>query len=480
MRPTRECRTRSRAPAALALARNALLPVLFLAIACGTPVEEPARELSPPPPRNVVVLVVDCLRADHVGAYGYHRPTTPNIDRLAADSLLFERAVSPSNWTKPSIASLITGTRVSQHRLTEGHASGDDGLLRSHVLSPDLVTIAEAFREAGHATGAFINQGHLAAYMGFDQGYDEYLADLHDPQVVERFAGWLDGIGERPFFAYLHLLDLHFPYTAQDHIDIFTEETGERRIKSMMRSDTAGFHELVETDGLSEADKREVAALYDGELLGVDDTVRRALAVLADRALYEDAFVVLTSDHGEAFWEHGRFEHGDDILWDEVVRVPLLIKLPGNRHAGRRLAETVRVIDVMPTLLEAQALSAVPGIGGLPLLTRTPSGLEPRIPEAPAIAETSDLDGPKAIYRGDLKFLFGAEPGDVRVFDLATDPGETRDLADELAPSVLAAARADLDRLLAEGAAFAERLSLTETELRPEEIEKLRALGYIR
>lgn len=441
---------------------------------------EPEPEPLPPAPlANVVVVVVDCLRADHVGAYGYARATTPNIDRLAADSILFERPISASNWTKPSVASLITGTRVSQHRLTEGHASGSDGLLRSHVLSPDLVTLAEAMREAGLATGAFINQGHLAAYMGFDQGYDVYQADLHDPGVVDAFETWIDTLGDRPFFAYLHLLDLHFPYTPQEHIDRFSDVVGERRIKEMLRRNTGEFRRRLDAGELTEEERREVEALYDGELIGADDTVRRALDAMRSRGLYEDSFVVLTSDHGEAFWEHGRFEHGEDILWDEVLRVPLLLKLPDNRYAGRRAGETVRVIDVMPTLLEALGRPIPDGIGGFPLLARTREGLEIRIPDEPAVAETSDLAGPKAIYIGDLKYLFGSEPGDVQVYDLATDPGETRDLADQLAPSVLAAARGTLERLMAEGEAFAERLELGSTALQPEEIEKLRALGYI-
>lgn len=432
---------------------------------------------------NVIVILVDCLRAGHMGAYGYERSTTPNMDRLAAESVLFEHAVAASNWTKPSVASLFTGAWVSQHLLTEGHvAAGEGGPMRSQVLAPELVTLAELASEAGMATGGFVNQGHLAEYMGFAQGFDRYRTGLDDHGVVEAFAGWLTGARGRPFFAYLHLVDLHFPYTPQEHIDRFNDEIQPRRMKALIREDGAGFRARVAAGELSDADRREVRGLYDGELLGVDDTVRKALDVLRVNDLYDDTLVVLTSDHGEALFEHGAFEHGGDLMWEPVLHVPLLIKLPGGRHGGRRVPGPVGLVDVLPTIAVALGATPPPGIGGRALLSPGPDGtLEAMRPaDHLALAEPTVAGAPRALYLDTYKFLF--PPGATNpssVYDLGADPGEENDLVAGLDPALLARAQQRLYEIEVAASEFSRNLEVSEADLRPEELEKLRALGYI-
>lgn len=456
------------------------LAAATLACAPAAPEESPG----PAPAFNVVVILVDCLRADHMGAYGYQRPTTPNMDRLAAESIVFERAVSASNWTKPAVASLFTGAWVSQHRLTEGNAvaEGGEGPVRSQVLAPELDTLAELLSSAGMATGGFVNQGHLAGYMGFDQGFDRYRTGLGDHGVVQAFAGWMAGVRGRPFFAYLHFLDLHFPYTPQDHIDVFNDDILPRRMKSLIRDQGRAFRALVSSGGLSEIDHREVRGLYDGELLGADDTVRKALDVLRVNDLYDDTLVVLTSDHGEALFERGTFEHGGDLMHEEVLHVPLLVKPPGGQHAGRRITPTVSLVDVAPTVIASLGIPGPEGIGGLPLLTRAADGtLEIDVAEdRPILAEPTVPGAPTALYMDGFKFLFFPDvTGRSLVYDLTDDPGETVNLAASIDAPTLARARETLSSMLAANRAFAEDLVLTETELRPAEIAKLRALGYV-
>ena len=215
--------------------------------------EPPAAALHPH--HNVVVLLIDCLRADHVGAYGHTNATTPGIDRVAADAVRFEQAIAQTNWTKPSIVSLFTGTYLSQHTIAEGRLAGkteDDTVHARHVLIEDLTTMAESLSAAGFATAGFVNQGHLADYLGFGQGFDLYEAELHDPEVQSHFMEWVEGLEAERFFAYLHLLDLHFPYTPQDHIDIFNDGLTERVITPLISRGGRGFRQMVRDNELTQ------------------------------------------------------------------------------------------------------------------------------------------------------------------------------------------------------------------------------------
>ena len=428
---------------------------------------------------NVVVLLIDCLRADHVGAYGHTNPTTPHIDALAADGVRFEQAIAQTNWTKPSIVSLFTGTHLSAHTITEGRLagrSGDEAVAARHVLVDELTTMAEVLSAAGFLTGGFVNQGHLAEYLGFGQGFDVYETELHDPQVQSRFIEWVEGLDGARFFAYLHLLDLHFPYTPQDHIDVFNDDLSERVITPLVSRGGRGFRRYIANHQLTDENIRELKGLYDGELLGVDARVRHVLTFLKDRGLYENSLIVLTSDHGEAFFEHGTFEHGGDLLYSELVRVPLILKLPGGRHAGSVVASPVQVADILPTTLELFDLPALPNLGSRSVLGLIDGTAEPH----PVLTEITDEGGRKALYYEGHKFIFDMDTDDVEVFDYERDRLDQNDLAEALEPAAIEEARAVLDRLLRRNAVFAEGISTQERPLQEYELEKLRELGYIR
>lgn len=430
------------------------------------------------PRPHVLLVVIDCLGADHLGTYGYERPTSPNLDALASEGIVFERAIVQSNWTKPSMASMLTGTHVSQHRVTEGHIRErrEDGssALMSHVLSPDLQTLAELLAQAGYRTAGFVNQGHLTDYMGFDQGFDVYRHDLSDPEVELRFAAWLTTARGGPFFAFLHLLDLHFPYDPPDHVDRFADSIEPRVLKPAMRQ--GGARELIEDDALTEENVRELRALYDGEVLVVDDRVRRILQILRSNELYEDTLVVVTADHGEALLEHGLFEHGGSILYEEVLRVPWIMRLPGGERAGRRVDSVVQVADILPTVLDYLGLPPPAGIAGR---SAWPRVLGDDVGDGFALAETSDLDGPRAAYLGDLKVIFDGNLEALEVYDLHEDPRETDNLVGTVDPDRVAEVRRAVETRLEANARFAAGIRRGEVTLGAEQVEKLRALGYV-
>ena len=431
--------------------------------------------------QNVVILLLDCVRADHIGAYGYPRPTTPNLDALATDAVLFEQAISQSNWTKPSIVSLFTGTYLSQHLITDGRLGGrieDDGTVPTgHVMVEEFTTLAEYMSRGGFAAGGFVNQGHLPAHLGFAQGFDVYESGLHDPEVEQFFEAWVNQLGDRRFFAYLHLLDLHFPYTTQDHLDIFNDDLSERPMTRLMQSGAGGeeIRRRASTGGLSQENVHELIGLYDGELLGVDDRLGSVVRYLKASGLYDSTLIIVTADHGEAFLEHNYFEHGENLLYSELIRVPLIIKFPNRQHAGQRISAPAQLIDILPTLQEHFGLAASQEVGGTSLIGLIEGTASPHT----VLSELSDLDGRKALYHGGRKFIFQAS-GQAEVFDYTTDPLDLVNLADGVAAHILEEAKTILQELLTRNEEFAKEMAVAKRPLNQREIQRLRSLGYIR
>ena len=429
--------------------------------------------------QNVIVLLIDCLRADHVGAYGHPNPTTPNIDRLAADSVLFEQAIAQTNWTKPSVVSLFSSLYLSQHRVIEGPLRGrvnSSNVPSGHILVDEFTTMAEYFSGAGFMTGGFVNQAHMPDYLGFGQGFHSYYADLNDPDVQDNFFRWVGQLRDRRFFAYLHLLDLHFPYVPQDRFDLFTDDVPDKVIKRLMVSDPEGFRELVDRNQLTPQNIQELTGLYDGELLGVDDRVGALIRFLKAENLYDKSLVVLTADHGEAFLEHGYFEHGGDLLYSELIRVPLLVKFPDNEYAGKRVPSPVQLIDILPTLQEYFGIQRTGEIGGTSLMALTQGGTDSHL----VLSEVGGRNGSVALYHDGYKFIFDMDTDAVEVFDYGQDPLDLVDLSGSVERSLIEQARVVLEERLRANEKYAAAVAVEERPLGPLEIDKLRALGYIR
>jgi len=316
----------------------------------------------------VILYLVDTLRADHLGLYGYRRDTAPALSRFARDGVVFDTAIASSSWTKPSVASLFTSLPPAEHRCVQFYTP----------LDPSLVTLAERLRDGGYMTGAVVaNRLVLARDAHFDQGFT-YFASPPEPQraaqVVDEALRFLDARRGLPTFLYVHALDPHSPYAPPPPFD--------RRFGPP----PGPAHPAAEPyDYRVPADLSRIVAQYDGEIAYGDQEFGRLVRELKARGLYDRAMIVFVSDHGEEFLDHGDWVHGH-ALYDELVRVPLVVKYPRNRNAGRRVESQVQLLDVLPTILKSQGLPVPdpPAIAGRPL----DESLGPRFRERPVVFET--------------------------------------------------------------------------------------------
>lgn len=307
---------------------------------------EPAEDLPP----SLVLVSLDTVRADHLSLYGYERPTTPRLEGLARESLVFTRSLSSSSWTLPSTATLLTGLLPAQH-----------GALRVNKRLPDaVVTVAERLRDAGYRTAALTDGGFVGFPFGFCQGFHRYdvtPGKAWDPRAKDsartfgEAADWVRRNQHRPFFLFLHTYEAHQPYLRREGF-----------ADPFLRPDLRGRKELRKRANPRQPppDPRELetmVALYDGEIARADHYLGGFLDALGEEGLTRNAAVIVTSDHGEEFLEHGDLEHGFGKVFDPNVLVPLVARLPGGAGGGRRIGSPVSGIDVAPTLL---ALAGLP------------------------------------------------------------------------------------------------------------------------
>jgi choline-sulfatase len=405
------------------------------------------------PPRgaerpHIVLVTLDTTRADRMGFLGSQRGLTPRLDALAREAVVFERAYAQAPITTVSHATILTGTYPRFHRVN------DFGV----PLPASVPYLPELLRARGYDTAAFVGslildpRGALAP--GFDRGFETYDAgfrirrgredryqtmERRAEAVVERARQWLEARKAGPFLLWVHLYDAHDPYEAP-----------------------APFG------------RRFAAAAYDGEIAYVDAQVGRLVDGLRARGLYDDTVLAVLADHGEALGEHGETTHGV-FLYDATIQVPLLLKLPGGRLAGRRAKVRAGLVDLAPTVLQAAGAPVPAAMQGESLL---PWIEAPSPPERPAYAETDYPRrafgwSPLASWRSD-RFLFVQAPRR-ELYDLTADPAARRNLADLRGPAA--------DSIAAQMEAFRGRTSAGEPAagrpIDPELAEKLAALGYV-
>jgi len=405
-----------------------------------------------------------------MGLYGYERDTTPRLDAFAAESVVYDRAISPTSWTLPAHASLFTGKFTTSHGARydpEGPlrlAAAFDGRpefegFRARGLGGGQVTLAGMLSDAGYTTAAVVAGPWLKKGMGLDAGFQHHDdADIHSergrtaPEVTDAALAWLrDGVAS-PFFLFLNYFDPHGPYRPPvDYFAPFLPETPNPIPKQR----------LVE----------EVNAYYDGELRYMDHHIGRLFDGLRELGLYDDAWIIVTADHGELLGERGLFGHGKSL--DEVlVRIPMIVKYPAGEVAPGRSEVPVQLVDVLPTIALRLGLALPPDVQGTPLGT----GGHPVVSEVYPLEIVEGSHGDvRAWYEGDLKLVSSAN-GNRALYDLAKDPREERSIGWQHPEKVAAMERA-LDAYLAslpkppadEGGA----------ELSPETQEALRGLGYL-
>lgn len=468
---------------------------------------------APAPARpNVVLISVDTLRADHLNCYGYKaRRISPNIDALAAEGVLFENHMASSPWTTPSHMSLFTGLSPSSHGMTTPFWALMTGLAVNDTdrLPASRLTLAEALAARGYATAAFTGGLAVDPRLGFDQGFSRYetsMFKLSQPNMDAMYR-WIREQEQRPFFLFFHTFEAHFPYLQTFFL---AEQLGPgpaRQVRAALGSIAGeaardGYTarllfrattEFRETEGVG----RDVCeALYDGGIRSVDAWVGQLVGMLRREGLFDNTLVLLTSDHGEEFGDHdpGRACNSHGLtLYEEMVRVPLVVKMPGGRHAGRRVAPVTRAIDVFPTVLDVLGLPPADGPRGgtlRPLWEGGASRPEQTAFVEAVVSEHESKGARTARYKyivttgaesvkKDGRHRLGERPEKRELYDLMADPGERRNLLAGRPGRAIEEIAARLHGALA--ATLPERAALVERKpMDPEVIERLKALGYVK
>ncbi|MDP8249014.1 MAG: sulfatase [Candidatus Tritonobacter lacicola] len=437
---------------------------------------------------NVILIVVDTLRADHLETYGYSRNTAKNIAKLAEDGILFKNAIAPASWTRPSIASIMTSMYPSSH--------GAVG--RMGELDDKYLTIQEILKEHGYATVGFNSNGNAGKFWNFDQGFDFFNhapmtrgykgEKLQSPasSITDRGKAWVyDNPTERPFFLYLLYIDPHAPY--------FTDEEFQFN-KSYKGKNNGSLEQLKEIDWnrrLSE-DGQEIPGimeecnyvkdLYDAEIAYTDKHIGRLMGFLHEFNLYENTLIILTADHGEGLWDHDNRGHGEDI-YQEQLHIPLIIRCPGIK-GGKRISNYVSTIDILPTVLDIVGIRPPAHFQGVSLL---PMMLGKRAKEGVLLVEEQlderDFTG---VIKDGWKLIYDRAHDSYELYDLRKDRKEKQNLAnsnDHSIEKIFRNLSLILHKKTEENKEIRNRMKPSEPAQEreiPEELkEKLRALGYI-
>jgi arylsulfatase len=425
---------------------------------------------------NVILFLVDTLRADHLGCYGYSRDTSPHLDEFAKDSTVFRNVTAQAPWTTPSVASLLTALYPSSHGLVT-RLQGD----RIAALDTAVVTLAEVLRAQGYQTAAFSTNPWITAAAGLDQGFETFVqkrryapaAGLH--RAASR---WMRQRDERPFFLLIHYMDVHGPYAPPPPFDrrFSPNRAGARELTA---------EELERLPGYLRRDRDttldEYVALYDGGISYWDHSFSEFLARPDVAGMLDNTVIIVTADHGEEFLEHGGFDHGE-TLYQEQISVPLIWRMPDHQSFEQSVHEPVELVDVMPTLLSLLGISPQPGQGRdqSSLMRGTPGSERPVFSEAAVAPGGGPHPGGtyKSVMLGDLKAIVNLDTDEVLYFDLSEDPGESDPLHNLPTP-----ARTALLRHIAEwreqNGEVGRQIVATQAVVSPETREELEGLGYL-
>lgn len=396
----------------------------------------------------VILITIDTLRADRLTCYGYAKGKTANIDSLAADGVLFENAYAQTPITLPSHATILTGTYPMYHKVQDVVGRLRDG----------VPTLAEALKQNGYATGAFVGSTVLSARWRLNRGFDFYddrfsvqeglrqadfdRVERRAEDVITPALGWLDANARQPLFLWVHLFDPHDPYTPPPP---FSEEFRDRP--------------------------------YDGEIAYVDASLARLFEKLKGLGLYDRSFIVLMSDHGESLGEHQEMHHGY-FVYDATLKIPLILKFPGSRFRGTRLANKVRCVDIAPTILQQVSVPSPPSIQGEGLLAMV-AGKRAGV-DLPVYSETYY---PKVHFNWSP--LFSYQPGDDKYIEAPrSELYDTRADKQEL-NNILQTNQALAGKLKSDLLSFQRRYSASAQpsdaaqQTDPETVAQLKSLGYV-
>jgi len=438
----------------------------------------PERNLEPA--RNVVVLVIDTLRADKLRPFNAHtRVETPAIDQLASEGVVFALAQAPENWTKPSVASILTGLHPQTHQQKTGDAA----------LPSSAELLSEHLKGEGFATGSFIANGYVSDRFGFDQGWDDYTNYIREGKsteakdVFDEAGNWIEAHKDGRFFAYIQTIDPHVPYDPPGkYLQMYDPSEYTGQVRPRMTGDLLEKAKRNPPQVVFDAsDKRRLKALHDGEITQHDHFFGAFIERLSSLGLTEDTLVVVTSDHGEEFDDHGSWGHGHSV-YQELLHVPLMFRLPGRLPAGTKVGDAVSTLDISATVTDLLGVPAMVHNEGQALV-----GLMlGEAPSSPSVAFSDFQDDRRVITTRRWKLILRGNLTST-MFDLVADPMEKT----QLDPSAFPIGRRYSRMLLGQFLGATNRgdwLSAEQkggTQLRREDAEmddtirdQLRALGY--
>ena len=454
---------------------------------------------------NVIVYLIDTLRADHLGCYGYERETSSTMDRLAAEGVLFKKCYAQAPWTKPSTASILT----SQHSAV--HGANDV----TSVVPDSAVTLAEELKAAGFTTLFLTSNEWVSPQFGFTQGFD-YVRERYRSEEEELDAGalpssyhlnklvfdWLDKHEGERFFIYIHSMDPHWPYSCpnrfysdlpkgfEDHFrdqyhDVFIYSKLEE-MKEMTWDEILADHDLPVKDT-----GQMLIDLYDGEIKFNDTQIKYLLKKLDNMGIGDSTLFALVSDHGEEFFEHGCWEHGHS-LYEEMIHVPFIVRWPGMVPRGVTIDHPVATVDMVPTILDLLELPPLPDQEGRSLMEAMKGGI---LEESAVFSQRYGGAGINkkradavrggenhALIKGDLFLIENRAMGTYELFNRNIDPGQKWNLANSEEEN-LKKLSSELDAWVEKEEELGEQLhgavGKRKREVDTETLERLRHLGYI-
>jgi choline-sulfatase len=453
---------------------------------CGPPGSGPSAS-APDTPPSIILVMIDTLRADYVGSYGFAGDITPHLDALAAESHRFARCYSQAPWTKPSVASLFTSLYPAAHGV-DRHAGriGDPDVPIDGVLADEAVTLAESLADQGYRTAAFIANPWISEPYGFGQGFETYDDDVLNfktpaSDLLDKARAWMESLEpDEPFFLYLHFIDVHGPYESPEWaFDAVRDMQGVASSRTLSRNQAAKLPDyLLEPEWVGEPPTKSLTtwrARYAAGVRVFDEQFGVFVDELRTGGWLDRTALVVTSDHGEELCEAGRWGHGHTLL-ENQTRVPLLIRPPGGEAGGRVHDDVVGLVDLMPTLLALGGGTVPAGLDGRDL---TPE-LEGRS-SGPGAAFSTGVKNHPDVYSlviGTHKLVMSQKRGALELFDVEADPTERNNLAAH-EPRITAAMAEQL-RAIIEVQQQRGPFEAAPVPLSDERSEALRALGYTR
>jgi len=424
------------------------------------------------PPHGIILISLDTLRADHLGVYGYHRNTSPSIDAFSRESIVFEHAVAQASWTLPSHMSIMTSLYPSFH--------GVYGMTKNKYLSSKHVTLAELLREGGYRTAAFTDGGWMHPAFGFHQGFDVYDGKQKEgiAKILPKVKKWLDENRSNPFFLFVHCLDIHAPYDPPPPYNtIFHDFTYTGKLENILAASEKKTQ-------LNDEDIRHFVALYDGGIRYTDEKIGEFLSYLRESGLEDQSVIIIISDHGEEFMEHGGLLH-EQLYYRPNLQIPLIMRIPDYPRKETRVNELVQSIDLLPTILEISGLPPHPEAQGksvLPLIKKKRKNFinriagkifHPRQKDSRSAFAEHETDDYSIITNG-YQLIYDTKPFSIQLFDLKDDPLAQNNIAKDH--------DAIVERLLSQ---FKEVYSTKPGDKVPtltldeQTREQLKALGYL-